>query len=203
MKMQIVVLVGPIGAGKSEIAKMLERLWLDSSVISISSLIREELEAEGIEPTRQAYCEMSITRREQCFPTYWVFWTVARALMCGTKRLIIDGIRNPVDLQFLTNLGAVPIAVTAHEELRVARVKQRARSGEPETDKQIRQMLKDDMRSGGAAGFNIPDCLPMCGYQFDGCRPLHEQYFQVLLYLGRHGFELNPEEVARAVLEGA
>lgn len=194
--LEIIALVGPIGAGKSEIAKILSRFWLNSSVISISSLIREELDAEGIIPTRQAYSEMVIRRREKWCLHYWVVKAIVRAIISGYRRVIIDAVRNPTDLKFLTDLGAAAIEVMAPRELRFKRVRERPRAGEPEADEDLWQMLRDDMHSGEPSGFNIPGCIPACHWQFDGARPIPEQYYQVLRYLATNGYKLNPEEVA-------
>jgi len=121
----VVGLTGPNAAGKGEAARYLVSRGL--TYHSLSDIIREEVAAKSLPPTRENLIEMGNALRQSCGAAILAERTLARL----TGRDVVDSIRNPSEVTALRrDPSFVLVAVDAPIELRFARSRSRARPGD-------------------------------------------------------------------------
>lgn len=115
-------LTGTNGAGKGAAAQYF--ISKGYAYYSLSDVIREELERDGLEPTRNNLIQKGNELRSS-----WGADVLARRVMEKIKNnAVIDSIRNPEEVRFLKrNKTFILLAIDARVELRYERVKKRGR----------------------------------------------------------------------------
>lgn len=99
---------------------------------SLSDVIREELAAEGKEITRESLIDKGNELRKG--EGGGILAKKAMGWVKGDTNCVIDSIRNPAEVEELRKLkGFKLVYVTARPEVRFARMKARAREGDPHT----------------------------------------------------------------------
>ena len=127
----IVGLTGPMGAGKGTAAEFLRSRGFRYH--SLSDVLREELEARGEEPTRDALTRIGNELRARYGPGVLAERIVGR--LTDAENHVVDSIRNPAEVEVLR--AARPdfflVSITAPPEVRWRRLAARGRPGDPQT----------------------------------------------------------------------
>lgn len=126
----ILGLTGTYAAGKGTVAELLQERGFEYH--SLSDLLREELARRGVPESREALLRVGNELRRAGGPGVLAERLLSR-LQDGRDH-IVDSIRNPLEVEALRGLeGFVLIAVDAAPETRFARLRARARIGDPTT----------------------------------------------------------------------
>jgi len=138
---RLIGLTGTNGAGKGEVARYLQKKGY--GYVSLSDVIREELQARGLEPSRDNLIACGNELREKFGPEV----LARRAAEKITGPTVIDSIRNAAEIAYLRSLGDfILIAVDAPVEIRFERVRRRGRNESASTLKEFRQ--KEEQEKG-------------------------------------------------------
>ena len=153
--MQLIGLTGTNGSGKGEAAEYFKKKGF--SYFSLSDLIREELQKEGIEVTRDNLIQKGNQLREKYGPDI----LARRVIEKVKKKAVIDSIRNPFEVEFLRNQGKfILLAIDAPVELRYERAKKRGREESASTLQEFIQKEKEEM-TGSEKGQQLLSCIAM------------------------------------------
>ncbi len=126
----IVGLTGENCAGKDTVAEYLRKKGF--YYLSLSDVIRDELADEGKDITRENLIQKGNQLRAQFGPSILALKTVAK--MEKGKHYCVVSIRNPSEVDELRKLGNFSLwYVASKPEVRFARMKARAREGDPHT----------------------------------------------------------------------
>jgi len=121
---------GPNAAGKGEVVRLLERRGFYP--VSLSDVIREELERERLEPTRENMIERGRHLRERFGPA--VLAERVQRNLPGDRNHVIDSIRHPAEVESLRAGGAfLLIWLDASPQVRFERSRARGRGGDAQT----------------------------------------------------------------------
>lgn len=83
-----------------------------------------------------------------------------------TKKLVIDGIRNPGEIQEIKKLGGIIISVDAPEEVRFKRLLERKRESDPKSLEDFKKMeSRDRGNKESNTGQQVDKCIEMSDYQ--------------------------------------
>lgn len=169
--MKVIGLTGTIASGKTSVKDAITRKK-SADYVTLSSLIMEEtIKKRGLSVDRFNKQNLGNELRQRygndvLVKTAWNF------MQKNKEILIIDGIRNPGEVEFLRkNLGKdfVLIAVDAPRELRWQRVQSRNRPTDPKT---FEEFIKLDERDQGANepeyGQQVRKCIEMADFVLDG-----------------------------------
>ncbi len=133
----IIGLIGKNGAGKGEVAKLLQQIGY--YYYSLSDLVREEVRARGLEVTRDNLIPAGNELRQQYGPGVLAERTLER--LEPDKNYVIDSIRNPFEVKALKKRPNFRLLkVTADEATRFQRVKERGRESDPQTLDEFRRL---------------------------------------------------------------
>lgn len=114
--------------------------------ISLSDIIREELQAEGKAITRDALIKKGNELREKFGPA--ILAVRAKEKMSKDKNYVIDSIRNPAEVEELRRLkNFYLIYITATPETRFQRLKSRGREEDPKTLEAFQEIEKLEMEN--------------------------------------------------------
>jgi len=194
--MKIVAVVGATGAGKSTVARVTMQLWSGSISMTMSDLIRREVMELGTEPNRSELATHALSQRQTLSPVYWTAKALQEAEAWGIERLVLEGLRTTMETHLLRyDRNALLIGVRAPEELRFQRVRARPNPLEPQSDEELRRILKEDWFTTGECGWNIPGCLDMCHHLIDGQLSVEHNSQRLLNILHGDGFELDQDRV--------
>ena len=180
----LIGLIGPIAAGKGEVAKYLEKDGF--STFTLSDQVREEARRRGIsEPTRKDLQNLGNELRK----TFGEEILARRALVeieqGGVLLAVIGGIRNPAEVCYLKHQGRFfLVGVTAPQRIRFERTHGRSRSNNSRT---WEEFLDADSRDLGAGAVNhkqnVQACLALADFTIDNHGSKGELYEQVALIL--------------------
>ncbi|MCE2390482.1 MAG: AAA family ATPase [Proteobacteria bacterium] len=121
---------GRNAAGKSRVVEYLERRSFFSA--SLSDAIREDLRAEGLEPTRDVMIERGRALRSAYGPAV-LAQRIERLLPAG-RNCVIDSIRHPAEVEELRRAAGFKLLwIEASPEVRFERSRSRARPGDAES----------------------------------------------------------------------
>lgn len=184
----IVVILGLQGAGKDVGLDFLTREQ-GFSKASASDYLREEAEKLELssdydtlkfvgDVIRRAEGEGAVVRN-----------TVGRLVEKGAKRIAVGSVRKLAEFEELKqDYKAVMIAVDANYELRMQRVFERNREGDPKTPEEFRRRDLIDKRE----GFDLDELLKYADITIENTRTLEEYYRNIregLQKLGISGIE--------------
>jgi dephospho-CoA kinase len=147
LNFMIIGITGPIASGKSVLVEMLiEKGFV---YFGLSGELREEAKKEGIPMERKALQDYGNSTRERFGNDYWAKRIIAK--MSPEKNYIIDGIRNPGEIEALRKLGNfVLIGISAPIEKRLTWIKNRNHDSDPKTIEEIMSMEARDRGVGEA-----------------------------------------------------
>ncbi len=127
----IIGVSGLNGAGKGEVVRLLEARSFD--VLSLSDVIRGVLHTQGVEETRERMIEAG--RALRAAEGEGVLATRLVGDMAPDRNYVIDSVRHPAEVQVLRSQTDrfKLLWVDAPDDLRLERIRGRARSGDPQT----------------------------------------------------------------------
>ena len=170
--MFIIGVVGQIASGKGILVKyLIEKLGFIS--YSLSSAVHREIEKKGIKKyTRQMLQDVGDEMRRREGGEVLARRVIEQLNQSESvksvigNRFIIDGIRNPAEIEFLrNNSNFILIGVKANRELRFKRLLFRGKEWDP---KSYEDFLKVDRRDLGVgqqkSGQQVGKCLAYCDY---------------------------------------
>jgi dCMP deaminase len=136
---------GLYASGKGEVVTYLEERSFYS--YSLSDVIRQELAAKDLEETRERMIEAGNALREG--EGAGALATRLLPKLRPDRNYVIDSIRHPAEVQVLRSSGRSfrLIWVEAQESLRLERIKQRGRSGDPGTLRDLRALEGRELAS--------------------------------------------------------
>ena len=143
----LIGLSGPYAAGKGEVAAYLvERTF---TVVSLSDVLRDELRRQGLGETRERMIETGRRLRERHGAAVLAEILISR-FVAGCD-YAVDSIRHPAEVEALRACPTPFLLfwVDAPLALRFARLRRRARAGDPESEAQLRA---SEARERGGAG---------------------------------------------------
>jgi dephospho-CoA kinase len=163
--MQIYGIVGYIASGKGAVAERIAR-EKGAHYMKLSDILREALIKRWIDVDRDNLTIFGNNLRKQAGADILAELTFWRAIRSKYKKVVIDGIRNPAEIDFFRGEAeTVIIAVHASYEKRLERYLARSveRSEDPALTEaffkqnQIEQSTDD-------FGQNLPECIKMADY---------------------------------------
>ena len=164
--MLIIGVVGQIASGKGILVKyLIEKLNFIS--FSLSSILHNELKKKKIKKfTRKTLQDMGDSLRKRSGDDILAQLAIKKLLAQGEKHVVIEGIRNPGEIEFLKkNPSFILIGVKAKRELRFKRLLSRGKEWDP---KNYQDFLKVDRRDLGVgqqkSGQQVGKCLAYCDY---------------------------------------
>ena len=170
--MFIIGVVGQIASGKGILVKyLIEKLGFIP--YSLSSAVHREIEKKGIKKyTRQMLQDVGDEMRRREGGEVLARRVIEQLNQSESvksvigNRFIIDGIRNPAEIEFLrNNSNFILIGVKANRELRFKRLLFRGKEWDP---KSYEDFLKVDRRDLGVgqqkSGQQVGKCLAYCDY---------------------------------------
>lgn len=134
-------LLGTIGAGKTTASDYLVKKHGFYRVV-MGDLVREVARREGMELTRENLQAIQKKYRGKYGQEYFIRETIERLNKSAGNRLLIDGIRTPVDASEAKKAGAVLVLIDASEEVRYERLRARKREGDAQTFKHFLEQEK-------------------------------------------------------------
>lgn len=154
-RIRLIGLTGTNGSGKGEAAAYLKTKGY--AYLSLSDLIREELQKEGIEVTRNTLIRKGNELREKHGPD-----VLARMVMEKVKgKSVIDSIRNPHEVEYLREQqGFILLAIDAPVELRYKRVKKRGRQESASSLEEFMAKEQEEMTA-SEKGQQLHSCMKM------------------------------------------
>jgi dephospho-CoA kinase len=130
----IIGLTGPNAAGKGEVASCLKAKGF--AYHSLSDVLREDLEREGLAPTRENLIARGNELRRASGPGV----LAERILTRLSGRDVVDSIRNPSEVEVLRRRpGFILIGIDAPLEVRFGRAVARGRAGDGPTLEEFRE----------------------------------------------------------------
>jgi dCMP deaminase len=194
---------GPYASGKGEVVAFLkERSFV---AYSLSDVIRKELAEQGLEETRERMIETGNSIRAAEGPG-----ALARRLLpelLGDRNYVVDSIRHPAEVEVLREVGErfLLIWVDAEDATRLRRIRERGRSGDPESIGDLRSLEGRELESDDPSGQQLLAVRSLAdetldnGGSIDG---LHEAIHEILkksLYFERPGWDDYFMNIARVV----
>ncbi len=165
----IIGVVGQIACGKGELKDFLvDKLAFTS--FSLSSIVHEELRKRGVqEISRKALQDIGDELRKKFGGDVLARKAITylkRPRMIGNNKIIIEGIRNPAEIEYLKTFpNFVLIGVKAKRELRFKRLLQRVKSWDPKTWNDFLVVDRRDLGLGQKkSGQQVGKCLHYCDY---------------------------------------
>jgi dCMP deaminase len=124
----IIGLTGKNGSGKGEVAEFLEARGFHYH--SLSDELREEMEREGLEVTRENLIPFANKVRNERGPSYLAEQILKR--LDPDKYYVVDSIRNPFEVEALRKRKDFHlVSVVANPKVRFGRLKERSRENDP------------------------------------------------------------------------
>ncbi len=174
MSKQIIIgLLGTIGSGKTTVSDYLVKNGFCRVVMG--DLVRAKVSEEGFEITRENLQKTQEEYRSKYGADYFIKETVKLLRGSGKNKLLIDGIRTPVDALVAKREGAILILIDAKKKVRFERLKARAREGEGK--KAFKDFERDELREWDL--FKFQETLTYVDYTLDNSGGVEEVYKQM------------------------
>ncbi len=170
----IIGLTGPMASGKATIIASMKKKGFQS--VTMSDVIRGEMEALGIPAERSKMQDFANSVRAKEGAGAWARRCLEKAKKEGWGNWIIDGIRNPVEIEELRkDPGFVLVAVMLGEEEIVKRILARKRDIDPTDPEEIKKKLRRDWGvNEPPEGQQVNLCVRLADYYFDNSIPLEK-----------------------------
>jgi len=136
----IIGLVGRMASGKGEVVNILKNFGFQH--ITLSSMLRQEAKKQGLEETRENLMEIGNTMRQEEGAGVLAKKAVDVLKEDIEKDWIIDGIRNPAEINVLQDFGKVCIAgLYTDERILIDRIISRQRKGDEVSVDKVKEKL--------------------------------------------------------------
>ena len=183
---QIVIgLTGQMNAGKGAVVDIL-RQEFDFGCFSLSDRVREVAASRGAPNAARTVLQDTGNEMRRTFGgDIFARLTAGFAFVRGSERIVIDGIRNPVEVKFLReHAGFHLIALTASREKRFEWMLRRARVDDPKTYDAF--LVVDDRDLGVSEdplGQQVGRCIEIADVVIDNNGTLNDLTILVRRYL--------------------
>ena len=135
MALKAIGLIGTIGAGKDTVSDYIRDNY-KFNVITMGDLVREVAKERGVEANRDNLTAIQKEHVERFGGDYWIKKVVERVKKNRWEKVIINGIRRPVDAEVAKKSfgnDIVLVLVDADVQVRFSRLQRRGRVGDPKT----------------------------------------------------------------------
>jgi len=141
----IIGLMGTIGSGKTYVSDYLIKKYKFYK-ISMGDLVREKADELGIERTRENLQKIGNDYRDRYGINYWIKQVLKRIKESDKERIIIDGIRTPVEARYFKKHSFL-VFVDAKQSIRYRRIIERAREDDQnKTIDEIKEQEKKEFK---------------------------------------------------------
>ncbi len=186
----ILGLSGLNGSGKGEVVRYLEARSFYAH--SLSDVIRDELERQGVEETRERMIEAGRALRAERGPG-----GLAQALadrLVPDRNYVVDSIRHPAEVEELRARTTAfrLIWVTADDTVRLERLRARGRNGDPQTLEELRRMEGRELGSDDPAAQQLLAVRDLADFTIANDGTLEELHEKVQGVLERSYFFERP-----------
>jgi dCMP deaminase len=178
------------GAGKGEVVAYLEARSFYP--LSLSDVIRDELRERGLEETRERMIETGNEIRSAMGPGGLALRLADR--LVPDRNYVIDSIRHPAEVEVLrTRTRHFQLLwVTADEAVRLARIIERARPGDPTTIEDLRRLEGRELESDDPSAQQLLAVRELADFTIDNGGSIEELRTQVQHVLERTAFFERP-----------
>ena len=163
----IIGLVSPMGSGKGEVVKILNKHGFDN--ITLSQMVREEAKKRGLSQKRETLMEVGNSMREKEGPGVLAKYALEKIQQSDNVNWIIDGIRNPAEIIALKagrNVNIIGIEVK--QETLVKRILKRADKKDPKEKEEIINRLEREWEEpNNPFGQQVGACMRMADKMID------------------------------------
>ena len=178
----IIGFTGTFGSGKTTIANYLKSK--NFSYITLSDLVREQAQKQNLPIEREVLQNIGNEMRKLHGDGYWAELAIKRIDL--DNNWVIDGIRNPGEINVLKNQNFVLIALDAPLELRLRRIAERKgiRSERKHSDpKDLEKIKKLEARDRGLneppEGQQVAACIAIADFKIDTNQEIEETINEV------------------------
>lgn len=169
----IIGLTGENCAGKGEAAEYLKKKSF--YYLSLSDVIREELEKQGKEITRENLIEKGNQLREKLGAG--ALGRITAEKVQEDKNYVIDSIRTPAEVEELQKLkGFFLVHITAPARIRFERMKQRNRENDPDSYEKFLEFEQKELENKEKTKQNLKQTFLMAKKQIRNDETLGEVY---------------------------
>ena len=173
MKKRILLgLMGTIGSGKTTISNYLVKKGFFRVIMG--DLVREKVRQEDIELTRESLQAAQKKYRKLYGEDFFMKEAIKILNKSGRKRLLIDGIRLPIDAKEAKKAGARLILIDASPKIRFERLKARGREDDPKTFLEFMKQERAEWRI-----FKFERTLKYVDFKIDNSNNLEKFYKNV------------------------
>jgi dCMP deaminase len=186
----ILGLSGTNGAGKGEVLRFLEERSFYP--FSLSDVIRRELAAQGLEESRERMIETGNAIRR----AHGAGGLAVRLAdqLSPDRNYVIDSIRHPAEVEVLR--GRTPhfqlIWVDAPEEIRLSRIVERARPGDPQTLEELQRLEGRELGGDDPNAQQLLAVRDLADFHIDNAGDLEALHTEVQTLLERSYFFERP-----------
>jgi dephospho-CoA kinase len=163
MSGNIIILIGPICAGKGNVAQILEQDY-GFHTIRFSQILEEEMVNRGLGVKRENYSKVGNLLRQEYGSNALAVKIMEKINNESLKNIVLDGARNPSEIEYIRNNAkdkqVLALVINAPQELRFQRLQSRKREGDPQTFEQFK--TRDDIElfgDGTPHSQRIMDCI--------------------------------------------
>ena len=143
----IIGLTGSMGCGKGEVVNILDKMGF--KYITLSMMVREEARKRGIEEEREKLMEVGNSMRKTEGAGVLAKRAVAQILASGHDKWIIDGIRNPAEIDEIKKTpDTYIIGIHADKNLLADRILSRARESDSKDRAEILRKIERELGEG-------------------------------------------------------
>jgi len=170
----IIGLTGPMGSGKTTVLNVLEKQGY--KYVTLSDMVREEARNLGMKEERENLMNVGQSLRSKFGAGVLAFRALEKVKSAGGDKWVIDGVRNPAEIEELRKEeGVVILANTAPEDMIIERIKSRKRSDDTFDELSIRRKLRREQGEGEPPdGQQVGKCVEMSDYVFENIMKFEE-----------------------------
>lgn len=172
MKQILIGLLGTIGSGKTTVSDYLVKKGF--ARVIMGDLVREKAKQDGLKLTRENLQATQKKYRSKYGQDYFIEEAIKRLRASRKSKLLVDGIRLPVDADKAKSEGARLILVDAPATIRFERLKKRKREDDPKTIDRFMEQEKAEWRV-----FDFEKTLEYVDYDINNSGNLEELYARV------------------------
>ncbi|MBU0982026.1 AAA family ATPase [Patescibacteria group bacterium] len=174
MKKTIIGLTGPMGSGKGELVKLLQKKGFLH--VTLSSLIREEARTRGLSEERGSLMDLGNSMRKEGGAGVLARMALSKIQESGHDKWVIDGIRNPAEIfELRKGEGVSIVGITVDREILIERILGRAREGDSRDREELQAKLDRDWGKGEPEdGQQVGKCLEQVDLVIDNGGTLNE-----------------------------